>query len=201
MVCHITQWKSRRKKMSKGQLINVYGDATEPQRIDVNEIVFIPHVCNDLGGWGAGFVLALTKMSSFPEYMYKRTFQRFPDQEKRGITCFAPIPDNKTITVCNMIAQSGYKSEHNLRPLNYPVLIKCMTDVAEWIQEKMEMCEVTEVTIPPHRIHCPKFGGDLAGGNWNFITCLIEDIWLAAGIDVVVYEWEQDREKWGPIED
>jgi hypothetical protein len=26
-------------------------------------------------------------------------------------------------------------------------------------------------------IHAPKFGSGLAGGNWNFISDLIEDIW------------------------
>ena len=26
-------------------------------------------------------------------------------------------------------------------------------------------------------IHCPKFGSGLAGGNWEFIKDLIEDIW------------------------
>jgi hypothetical protein len=34
-----------------------------------------------------------------------------------------------------------------------------------------------------YEIHAPKFGSGLAGGNWNFIENLIEDIW----IDIPVY--------------
>jgi len=26
-------------------------------------------------------------------------------------------------------------------------------------------------------IHCPKFGSGLSGGDWNFISDLIDDIW------------------------
>ena len=36
------------------------------------------------------------------------------------------------------------------------------------------------------QIHAPKFGSGLAGGNWNFISCLIEDIW--DGIPVFIYD-------------
>jgi len=40
--------------MSKGKLTNVVGDVTNPQRVEPKEIVFLPHVCNDLGGWVEG---------------------------------------------------------------------------------------------------------------------------------------------------
>lgn len=47
--------------MQNGNLTLVQGDATEPQTTTPHEICIIPHVCNDLGGWGAGFVVALSK--------------------------------------------------------------------------------------------------------------------------------------------
>lgn len=34
------------------------GDATNPQ-VEGNKI--ITHICNDIGGWGKGFVLAISK--------------------------------------------------------------------------------------------------------------------------------------------
>jgi len=90
-----------------------------------------------------------------------------------------------------MIAQHNTKTINNLRPLNYQALAICMEAVAKEIED-VEKCYSR-----PYRIHCPKFGGDLAGGCWDFILHLIEDIWLSKGIDVVVYEWTNDESKWG----
>lgn len=42
----------------------VIGDATEPQGTGRK---IIAHVCNDCGGWGAGFVLALSAKDYRPE--------------------------------------------------------------------------------------------------------------------------------------
>ena len=44
------------------------GDATQPQSKG-NRI--IAHVCNDLGGWGKGFVLAISKRWPEPEAEYR----------------------------------------------------------------------------------------------------------------------------------
>lgn len=178
-----------------GKIINVLGDATEPQRINDGALVIIPHVCNNLGGWGAGFVLALSKKwgrGNGPEGIYREYTKPFIDAGRKapmGGTAFWVKEDQK-IVVANMLSQNGYKDKAtNPRPLNYPALVKCMEQVTTWA-----LAQEAE-------IHCPKFGGELAGGDWKFITCLIEDIWLSEGIDVVVYEWEQDREKWGRIID
>src|SRR5205823_6841477 len=45
------------------------GDATCPQAKGVK---IICHVCNDIGGWGKGFVLALSKRWSEPEAAYRK---------------------------------------------------------------------------------------------------------------------------------
>jgi hypothetical protein len=49
----------------------VIGDATRPEGTG-NRI--IAHVCNDYGGWGAGFVLALSKRDAMPEMAYRAWF-------------------------------------------------------------------------------------------------------------------------------
>ena len=41
------------------------GDATEPTK----KPAIICHVCNDIGGWGRGFVLALSKKCSLIAYL------------------------------------------------------------------------------------------------------------------------------------
>jgi O-acetyl-ADP-ribose deacetylase (regulator of RNase III) len=47
-----------------GEINYVRGDATVPS---VKGVKVIAHVCNDSGGWGKGFVLALSRRWPEPE--------------------------------------------------------------------------------------------------------------------------------------
>jgi hypothetical protein len=176
--------------MNKGRLVCVKGDACEPQRIDPNETVVIPHCCNNGGKWGAGFVLALSKKWGEPKVYYKEFCKRNSILPILGKTNFVTC-DDKTI-VANMIAQDGTVGKDNPKPIKYKALVNCMADVAAFIQHYDK---------PPVRIHCCKFGSDLAGGTWKFIVELIDELWLSQGIDVIVYEYEPNKELWGPIGD
>jgi len=166
----------------KGQLTIVEGDATKPD-IKKDEVVIIPHVCNDTGGWGAGFVLAVnSELGGNPEYYYHRSAMQSQKGYKLGFTSFAST-NKPDIWVANMIAQHGIIGEKNQRPLRYDALVECMKEVVAIINEA-DSFKDKKVTI-----HCPKFGSDLAGGNWDFIVNLIQDIWIDKGIDVTVYEY------------
>jgi len=173
-----------------GKLKNVRGDATEPQTTAPNEIAVIPHVCNDENKWGLGFVLALSKKWKEPEQKY-RDFCKLKPLPMLGKVCYAKINDH--LAVANMIAQHSVVSKDNPIPIKYQALANCMFDVAGYI------AMVRSKTGNPVVIHCPKFGSELAQGDWNFILELIREIWLENGIDVVVYEFEADKEKWGEI--
>ena len=48
------------------------GDATSP---NMEGIKIIAHICNDIGGWGKGFVLALSKRWQQPEKEYRKWFK------------------------------------------------------------------------------------------------------------------------------
>jgi len=167
--------------MNKGKLINVIGDVTTPQRIAPDEIVVITHCCNSIGQWGRGFVLSLSRKWEEPEQRYRDFCEKNKDISILGRTCFAKI--DKNLVVANMIGQEGIVSESNPIPIKYKALIDAMTKVKEYI----EMIKVQ--TTRPVVIHAPKFGSQLAGGNFDFILELIREIWLEAGIDVVVYDY------------
>jgi hypothetical protein len=176
-----------------GKLKNVRGDATVPQTTAPNEIVVIPHCCNDGGGWGKGFVLALSNKWHTPERMYRDFCDRNFGFPILGKVCAVKVNDK--LAVMNMIGQQGTVTKDNPKPVKYRHLANAMAEVAakiDFIQSRRGDNVV---------IHCPKFGSDLAGGNWDFILELIREIWLEAGIDVVVYEWEADKDKWGVISD
>ena len=175
--------------MEKGILTNIIGDVTTPQKISEDEIVYLPHVCNDIGGWGAGVVLAISRKWRGPEEVYKSFIRRNGQGEQNlGNVEFWDSRVNgwpEDTIVCNMVAQHDYQSDENPRPINYIALAKCMGKVEEVLTIRKRVLG----NARPIRIHCPKFGSDLAGGNWDFILNLIEDAWLNVGIDVVVYEY------------
>lgn len=133
-----------------------------------DEIVFLPHVCNDKKGWGSGFVVPLSKN-------YPAAKNNYLNSEKiaLGHTQFIPVSNN--IIVCNMIAQTL----GGVRPLYYNHLVVCMERVAETI--------LTFGVLGVKRIIAPAFGSNLAGGDWNFISELINDCWIDRGIDVTIY--------------
>jgi len=47
----------------------IKGDATAPQAKGVK---IIAHICNNIGGWGKGFVLAVSKRWKAPEQSYRK---------------------------------------------------------------------------------------------------------------------------------
>ena len=183
----------------KGTLRTVIGDVTSPQRTDNNEVVIIPHCCNDLGIMGAGVALALR--NKWPEVYQQYANSFLHGRVKLGDVTFIYISDNiygnymenpriQTI-ICNMIGQHGTVSKNNPKPVKYYALAEAMRKIATMCINIKETWNWNGNHKPV--IHCPKFGSDLAGGKWEFILDLIREIWLEHGIDVVVYEFEERR--------
>ena len=88
----------------------------------------------------------------------------------------------------NMIAQNGLPDKNHRRCLNYQALVKSMTLVGQFIKNFQAQSENQKIEI-----HTPKFGSGIAGGNWNFISDLIEDIW--GNYDVFVYTYNKQNQK------
>ena len=141
--------------------------------------VFIPHVCNNINLFGVGFANAIA--NQYP--VAKENFHMLGSKAKLGYVQYVLAEQNKLtehkLIVANMIAQNKVIGEKNPRPLNYEFLVKCMIDVRSQIQN------LSKTYDEKVEIHCPKFGSGLAGGNWDFINTLIEDIW--SEIPVYVY--------------
>src|SRR5690242_12408712 len=53
------------------QIHYLKGDATQPQGDGAK---IITHICNDSGGWGKGFVLAISKRWKQPEVQYRQWY-------------------------------------------------------------------------------------------------------------------------------
>ena len=165
------------------------GDATYPVGKG-NKIIV--HVCNDVGAWGAGFVLAISKRWEKPEAMYRslkhlRTGYVLGDVQDVFVT---DEDDKEQIIVANMIAQHGIIGErpplnsnvHSLTwqaiaavepPIRYDSVRKCLTKV----NNTAKMMNAS--------IHAPRFGTGLAGGEWAEIAKIIKD---TITVDVYIYD-------------
>lgn len=151
----------------------VKGDATNPQG-DGPKI--IAHVCNDEGGWGAGFVLAVDKLSPRPKNFYKNEYAFYANAGYAfmplGVIDVVPVGGDTY--VCNMIAQ--HRTIRNQpRPLCYKSLEICLTKLAEYA--------VAEGAT----IHMPRIGCGLAGGDWNVVESIINRTLTLRDVDVTVY--------------
>ena len=147
------------------KLTYVDGDATDPQG---NGPKIIIHCCNDIGAWGAGFVLALSKKWDAPEKHY-RTFSSY----KLGEVNFINVEED--LLVCNMIGQHGVgPDEDGDPPIRYKAIMLAL-------QQVNGMAKAIKATV-----HCPKFGSDLAGGDWNLIEALLKEI---MEVPVTVYNF------------
>jgi len=135
-----------------------------------DKTIIIPHICNNVNAFGSGFSGSIDH--HFP--IVKDNFYLLGNKNKLGHTQFIEVAKSNKhkIIVANMIAQNGLKNKSNPRPLNYWALAHCMYNVNLYIKDIMNTIDDEDIEI-----HTIKFGAGLAGGNWKFISDIIDDIW------------------------
>lgn len=152
----------------------IKGDATVPQ---TKGIKIIAHICNDIGGWGKGFVLAVSKRWEAPEKEY-RNWHRFRSKNNFALGEIQIIQVEKYIYVANMIGQKGIKTGSNGVPVRYEAIEKCLETLSN------------EALSLNASIHMPRIGCGLAGGKWTEIEPIIERTLLNKNVEVFVYDFE-----------
>lgn len=147
--------------------------------------ILVPNVCP----------IGNTNVSSFSRELYKR----FPiveaslnvtSNKKPGRVSFVDTktnPKNKSkIIVANMFCQTSVARPK--RSLHYGQLVFCMYEIKQKLLELQK--NNPDFT---NEIHCPKIGVGVSGGNWNFISDLIVDIW--GEFRVIAYNHLIDKDK------
>ena len=132
------------------------GDATHPVG-DGNKI--IAHVCNDVGKWGKGFVLAISKRWREP----RDEFMLLHSRRALMLGMVQLVPVEKSIWVANMIAQCGTVPQGGVPPIRYGALLDCLKQLGFEAHQRNAS------------IHMPRIGCGLAGGNWEKVEALIRD--------------------------
>lgn len=154
------------------------GDATRPEG---SGLKIITHCCNNIGAWGAGFVVALSKRWGRPEAEYKRWFAEHGNEKfaaMLGATQLVPVMHN--VWVANIIGQDGIRpSKDGTPPIRYEALTYGFNIIGKFAVEHPER----EVSV-----HMPRIGCGLAGGNWDQIEPLLEECFLARKVAVTVYD-------------
>lgn len=154
------------------QITYLKGDATCPQAKGVK---IICHVCNDLGGWGKGFVLAVSRRWPEPEAAY-RAWHASKEGFELGAVRLVQVEEY--IWVANMIGQRGIKRGSSGPPVRYGAIAACLQEVGE---------RAVELGAS---IHMPRIGCGLAGGEWSKVEPLIEEHLSGRGVPVTVYDFE-----------
>ena len=149
--------------------------------------VFIPHVCNNIDLFGAGFAADIA--DKFPSvkadyHMLGKNFLKNNFGYAQIIKVMEETRHKQKLYIVNMIAQNGVQSKNNPRPLNYFALAKSMGILSSFILSNTGYLNKSENI----EIHCPKFGSGLAGGNWNFISDLIDDVWGRYNVTVHILD-------------
>lgn len=158
----------------KTAITYIIGDATAPAGVGEK---IIAHVCNDVGAWGTGFVLALSSRWREPEKVYRLWAAEYFSHGSRiplGDVRFAIVDTD--ITVANIIGQHGTGYEDGLPPIRYDALRQGLANV----------CEVALALSAS--VHAPRLGCGLAGGEWSEVEKIITETLCSRGVAVFVYD-------------
>lgn len=178
------------------------GDATRPDPMSEQQggPQLIVHICNNVGGWGRGFVMALSKRWPEPERAYRswhkkgdnglgldqelvrfelgqiqmvKVIPRIDRPKDYSKSEFAP-PD---VIVVNMIAQEGYGARNDQLHRSdeadgKPPIRYDALDAC--LAKVAEWVESPASIIGCGTVHMPRIGCGLAGGRWEEVEPLIQ---------------------------
>jgi O-acetyl-ADP-ribose deacetylase (regulator of RNase III) len=164
---------------TKNNINYLEGDATKPVG---DGMKIIAHCCNNIGGWGSGFVLALSAKWEDPEKSYrfwhKRTTKKDPEAFSALLGSAQMVPVEDDIYVANLLGQNGVRGPDNPEPIVYSAIESGLNAVFRWAERK-------EASI-----HLPRIGCNLAGGSWAKVEEIINKCMKEhSNVPVFVYDF------------
>ncbi|MEV6598634.1 macro domain-containing protein [Actinoplanes sp. NPDC051346] len=150
----------------------IKGDATSPQAKGPK---IIAHVCNDIGGWGKGFVLAVSRRWPAPERDY-RAWHRGRAGNDFALGAVRLVQVRPDTWVANLVGQHGIRRGSSGPPIRYDAIERCLATLADHALQLGAS------------VHMPRIGCGLAGGRWERIEPLIVSTLSVQNIPVTVYD-------------
>lgn len=158
------------------------GDATEPRGSGDR---LVAHIVNDrTPNWGGkGFAAAVRRKWPQVQDEFRAWARARANHFRLGESVLIELDLSQMIhdgiehdiSVFNMVCQHGYGPASNPR-IRYEALQRCLRDLSD---------------VAGHRnasVHMPRIGCGQAGGNWDIVKELIEDLLCRNGVEVTVYD-------------
>lgn len=147
------------------------GDASSPRGAAPR---LIAQIVNDSAfTWGGGFSLAIRRKWPVAQQAYRQWASE--DRRNLALGNVHLAETNDKLSIVSMIAQRGYGASDKPR-IRYSALRTCLQHLS------------VLATKQKATVHMPRIGTGLAGGSWNIISELIDDVLCRAGINVFVYD-------------
>ncbi len=158
--------------MTRTNIQYLIGDATDPRGEGPK---LIAHICNDVGGWGRGFVLAISKRWRKPETEYRQWYR---DRAENGFDLGALqlVQVEPDLWVVNMIGQRDIKPGPQGPPVRYDAIEEALGALAR------------EAEAIDASVHMPRIGCGLSGGDWEIVEPIIFRTLCTAGVPTFVYD-------------
>jgi|ERR1043166_516562 O-acetyl-ADP-ribose deacetylase (regulator of RNase III) len=148
----------------------IRGDATRPGP-DGHRI--IAHIVNDkTPNWGGPFARALRQRWPVAQSEFIEWAKQSPSHLSLGSVHLSSLTQD--LSVATMVCQHGYGDTAKPR-LRYGKLQDCLQQLARIAAGSKSS------------VHMPRIGSGQAGGDWNLIAGLIEEILCSIGVVVTVY--------------
>lgn len=129
----------------------------------------IAHGCNCSGGFGSGVAAAVTK--KYPKARVRYLDKFYDEGWQLGDVQVVTQWDYKTVANC--ATQFDYLPR-GICHADYSAIAKCMETIKSYAKNSNQSVAI------------PKIGAGLAGGDWNIILKILEDVFM--DYDITVYE-------------
>lgn len=148
------------------------GDATDP----IRRPAILAHICNDLGVWGKGFVLAVSRRWPHVAGRYRAWLRELDALRIPRLGAVQSVRLAEDLWIANLVAQHVLRAPGGGPPIRYEALAQCLRTLADFARVKGAS------------VHMPRIGCGLAGGSWDRVEPLILDLLASQGVAVTVYD-------------
>jgi hypothetical protein len=162
----------------------VVGDAVNPHVSEGHDGVVIAHICNDIGKWGAGFVVPLGNKYPRAKSHYLESFK---DHKLRlGEVFLVEVTElwaSPVVFVCNMVSQRSVASYKNpdYVPFRMDAFRECVDKLYNAVLQSNLKLEVAG----------PMMGSGLAGGNWSEIESVLRGAANRYKVKTTIYKLDE----------
>ena len=167
----------------------VVGDATQPPVEGIDDSVIL-HCCNDIGAWGAGFVIPLGKRYPKARDSYLNWYNLVKEKGEHRLPLghVQVVEVDERIRVANLIGQEGVGGAPDNPPIRYEAIESGLRNLSRWagfFEQRLAPDQRHGQTVS---FHMPRMGCGLAGGSWAKVEELILQN-LSRRFQVTVYDF------------